>query len=105
MAQRKKINFSGYKGIVFSTKTNKEKRFWFELRTGKGLNELSYRHSFLPEKRWRKISIPFSKLNIVSKSSKKIDLAKINALFFTINNVLSYSEKGGVLELKDIGLY
>ena len=92
-----------YRYFVF--KEHFAERFWFELRTENEGKILSYRHSFLMEQNWKKIFIPFSKLQLVSKTSVKIDLSKINALFFTVNNVLSYDEKGGTLELKDIGLY
>lgn len=105
LAKRKKMDFSGYSGIVFKTKSDKKRRFWVELRSEAGEKKLSYRHSFLADLEWKKIFIPFDKFNIIDSKFIKIDLSKINALFFAINNVLSYKENVGTLELKDLGLY
>ncbi len=105
IAQRKIVNFSGYSGIVFKAKSDKARRFWLELRTNEDNKELSYRHSFLPEQEWKTFFIPFAKLHLISGDGEKINLSKINALFFAINNALSYKNKKGILKIKDIGLY
>jgi hypothetical protein len=105
LAQRRKLNFLGYSGITFKTKSDKARRFWLELRTKQDGEELNYKHSFLSDTTWQKVFIPFNKLKLEASKNKKLNLSKVIALFFSLNNSLSYVNASGTLEITDIGLF
>ena len=105
LSKREKMDLSGYRGITFKTRSSKIMRFWFELRTGAGNEEANFRHSALSGKEWKTIFIPFNKLHRDSGPETKLDLSRISAMFFAVNNAISYKNMGGVLELSEIGFY
>jgi len=105
LSNRKKLNFSGYSGIMFKTKSDKESRFWLELRTKGKDGELNFKHSFLSTENRKKVYISFDKFVLASNRGVKINRSSIIALFFSINNMIAYPNAKGYLEISEIALY
>ncbi len=107
LALRKKLDFSGFNSISFYSRSEKNMRYWLELRTGEGKNELWYRHSFLSGPKWRKNELEFKKFHCINKkdSDKIIDISNINSLFISINNSIVFNpDISGTLLIKSIKL-
>ena len=106
LGARKRFDFSGYKGICFTAKSERKLRFWIEFRTGEvGGKETWYRHSFLVKKGWQEFYIPFDTFYVFWGVKKKPALSDIRSFFFSINNANAYPGTRGRIELKSIGLY
>ncbi len=92
LSYRKNFDFSKYKSISFFTRSEKEMRYWLELRTGNETNGLWFRHSFISKPHWTFVSIPFKNFFCINRKNYKagIDLSKISSLFFSINNSILF---------------
>jgi len=105
LALRKPFNFSGNTGFSFKVRGNQRCRFWMEFRTGGYNNESWLRHSFLVEKTWKTIKIPFQKFHVYHGDKKMWNVANITAIFFSINNAIAYPGAKGEIFLKDLQIY
>ena len=101
---RDKFDFSNYDGIEFNATSSKPVKFWFELRTKEDEREFWFRHSFNAYKNTRKIRLLFKDFYPYNFKNVKMDLRKINSLFFSINNVIAYDRTNGNLIISDIKL-
>lgn len=107
LALRQKINLSGSGSISFNTRSDKNMRFWLELRTGKGENELWFRHSFLAKPYWTNTKLYFSDFHCINRKnfSKSINLSDITSIFISINNSIVFKPGiSGFLQLKNFNL-
>jgi hypothetical protein len=102
LAARKTFVFSGYTGIAFDARSDIKRRFWVEFRTGAGVNEIWYRHSFLVDTEWKRFRIPFESFHVIHGETKPPDLSDITSIFFSINNANAYEGTTGRIELKSI---
>ncbi len=105
LARREAINFKGYSGLTITVRSKRVARFWLELRTKRDGKEIAYSHSFPARSEWKTVSIPFSRFHSKSKKAGSINLARIESLFITINNLLTVSNKAGYLQIKEFGLF
>ena len=80
-------------------------RFWIEFRTKTKSSEIWYRHSFLSDKEWKKIQIPFKKVYAIFGNKTAPELNNISSIFFSINNANAFLGTQGTVYLKNIGLY
>lgn len=105
ISNRNRFDFSRFKGFLFETRSNKKMRFWIEFRTKTKSSETWYRHSFLSDKEWGKIQIPFEKFYVIFGNKTSPELNSISSIFFSINNANAFSGTQGTIYLKNIGLY
>ncbi|MEN8153043.1 MAG: CIA30 family protein [Acidobacteriota bacterium] len=108
LSNRETRDLSDYKGISFQASSAKRMRYWVEFRTLSDKKEKWYRHSFLADKNWRKINIPFNKFSLIHgpEDGSNPDLSRIRAIFFSVNNSVSnLNEIRGELSLKAISVF
>jgi hypothetical protein len=105
MAMRKGQDFTGYRGLTCEVRSDKKRRFWLEFRTGQESEETWYRHSFLVDREWRRVSIPFARFYDIYGEDKVPDLARVTSVFFSINNANAYPGTEGEIFIKNFGLY
>jgi len=106
IAKRADFNFSGYKGIVFDVRGNRKMHMWLELRTrNQNASENYYYHSFLVDKQWGSVHIPFTEFHTICGEKIKPELSNITSFFFSINNSLAPPAFSASAEFKNIGLY
>jgi hypothetical protein len=105
LARRENLDFSAYRGFVFAAKGSRAMRFWLQFRTGYGDRESAYQHSFLVQKEWKQVAIPFARFHRLYGAAGPPDLAHVSAFFFLIDNGNSFNGAGGEISLGDIGLY
>lgn len=105
LAHRETLNFSDYQGFVFETRGSDRMRFWLQYRFGIGRGEAADQHSFLVEKEWRKIVLPFSGFHRLYGQPASIDRAHINAFFLMIDNANAFAGSHGEIFFRQVGLY
>jgi hypothetical protein len=105
LARRENLDFSAYRGFVFAVKGSRIMRFWLQFRTLSGDQESAFQHSFLVEKEWKQIAIPFDRFHRLYGAADPPDLAHVSAFFFLIDNGNSFNGAGGEISLGEIGLY
>ena len=105
LALRRWQDFTGYRGLTCEVRSDRKQRFWLEFRTGQEGDETWYRHSFLVDRGWRRVSIPFARFYDIYGEDKVPDLGKISSVFFSINNANAYPGTGGEIFIKNFGLY
>ncbi len=101
---RENFDLSKYDGIEFKASSLKPMKYWFELRTGKGDNELWFRRSFNLNKEERVVRLFFKDFYLYNKKNGTLNLKDITSLFISINNVIAYNGTNGKLIIKDFKL-
>jgi hypothetical protein len=105
LAARNRYNFTGYKGFKLLARSCEKRRFWIEFRTGDKEDETWYRHSFLVEKAWTSIEIPFDKFYVIYGKKRLPTLSNVNSIFISINNANAYPNTEGRIDIKELGLF
>jgi hypothetical protein len=105
LAQRQKLAVSGRRGFVFETRASRRMRFWLQYRTGSGLDEAAYQHSFLADEQWKTIAIPFADFHRLYGPAAASVPAGVDSFFFLIDNAIAYPGAAGEIFFRDIGLY
>jgi Complex I intermediate-associated protein 30 (CIA30)/PHP domain len=109
MALRSKMDLSGYKGIGLEVKSTKRLRYWLEFRTrnnnNEGRKDIWYRHSFVADKGWSLVRIPFDVFDPSHGSKKKPQLKDIYSIFIGINNQVAYENTSAELFFKNLSVY
>ena len=105
LASRRQRDFSGYRGIVFDALADRRMLFWVQIRSGSEKRENAYRHSFMIDREWQTVVLPFDRLLHLYGDADRPDLKAIQSLFIMIDNEAAFSGQTGTVQLKNFGLY
>jgi hypothetical protein len=105
LVRRENLDFSGRQGFVFEARGSRRMRFWLQFRTRIDGAESAFQHSFLVDREWRRIVIPFDRFQHLYGRDGPPSLGSVSAFYILIDNGNSFSGAAGELSLRPIGLF
>ena len=106
LSHREPKDFSHFKGIIFKVKGSRRMRLLLQFRTLANQTENAYQHSFLVDKEWTAITIPFHKFHQLYGNNNQLpELTQITSFFILIDNSNAFPGAKGSITLTEFGLY
>jgi len=101
----------GRQGIVFSIRSDREYRVWFQVRDQNPAStdddgQEYWFASVRTQPQWRRVAIPFARLRSINpRSDGRLDLDKVRGIVFVLDRGSVKPDTRGTLWLDDLGLY